>query len=243
MKLAGLVLAALLLVTFLLAVLPLLGQGGAAAAQTLDDVALDELAGDLAVQGYAIQPGAPVDEAALADAVADARTGGTRLMVAVLADTPSAGATTAADALLDRVSDGTVLVVTPEEIGYSSTEYDGGDLDRAADAALDSFSSGTEVGVAGFGQALTGTDSGGSSGAGASDDSGGGIGVGSVLVIGLLGIAGVALVVSSRSTKRLARQRLTEAHAEVRHQIDAMADAILQLTDRVPLAEDPKATA
>ena len=244
-KLAGLVLAALLLVTFLLAVLPLLGQGGAAAAQTLDDVALDELAGDLADQGYAIQPGAPVDEAALAGSVADARVGGTRLMVAVLADPQPAGATTAADALLDRVADGTVLVVTPDEIGYSSTEYDDGALDRAADAALDPFSDGTAAGVTQFGQALTGAGSGGFDGSGETQDSGsfGGIGVGSILVIGLLGIAGVALFVSSRSTKRLARQRLTEAHAEVRHQIDAMADAILQLTDRVPLAEDPKATA
>ncbi|MDQ3538979.1 MAG: hypothetical protein M3415_09330, partial [Actinomycetota bacterium] len=241
---AALVVDALGLATLVLAalvVLPLLAQGGSASAQTLDEMTLDELAGELADQGYAVEPGATVDEAALAGAVADARERGTRLMVAVLADPQAAGATTAADALLDRVSDGTVLVVTPENIGYSSTEYDGETLDRAADNAVDSFSSGTAAGVADFGQALTGA---GSSGSGETGDTGdGGIGVGAVLVIGLLGIGGVALAVSSRSTRRLARQRMTEAHAEVRHQIDAMADAILQLTDRVPMTEDPKATA
>ena len=244
-NLAAPALAALVLATLLFAVLALLGQGDDAAAQTLDDLTLDELASELADQGYAIEPGASVDEAALADAVADTRNGGTRLMVAVLADPQPAGATTAADALLDRVNDGTVLVVTPDEIGYSSTEYDGGALDDAADAALDAFSSGTAAGVAQFAQTLTGADSGGFDGSGATEDSGafGGVGLGPLLVIGLLAIGGVALAMSSRSTKRVARQRLTEAHAEVRHQIDAMADAILQMTDRVPLAEDPNATA
>ncbi len=126
---------------------------------------LDSLARDLAERGYAVEPGADVDEAAVADVVAGARAGGERLSVAVLAtepDTPTAdaepetGAMVAAEALRQEVGDGTVLVVTPGAIGYASTVHDDARLDAAADQAVAGFDAGgTAQGVAAFAEALS----------------------------------------------------------------------------------------
>lgn len=197
---------------------------------------LDALAAEMADRGYAVDPGVDVEQASLADGVAQAGRDGFRLMVAVL-PADAGEPTVTADALLDRLGDGTVLVVVPDGIGYSSTELTEEELNRAADAALPAFRRDLGSGVEAFGQELgTGAgDAGGGAGDGVARFP---LGIGAVLVLGLLAVGAVASFASARSTRRLAASRLEEARAEVRHQIDAMADGILTLTDRVALASE-----
>lgn len=186
----------------------------------------DEIAQTLADQGYYVARGAAIDETALSEAVAEARRTGERLNAVVLDSTPPGGATAFADALLDRLGAGTVLVVTPAEIGYTSYEYDSGDLDRAADQSIDAFRRDAVAGVAAFADALSGSSSGGA---------------GVLVVLGLvaLGVL-VFLLVRGRRKRQLAEQaqarRLAEARREIRAQIDAMTDGILELSDRVTIA-------
>ncbi|MBA2530449.1 MAG: hypothetical protein H0V19_10930, partial [Euzebyales bacterium] len=215
-----------------LVVAALLSLTAPALAQTYDT-----LAEQLADQGYGVEPGARVDEAALARAVGEVRRSGTRLSVAVLAAQPPGGETTAADALLDRVGEGTVLVVGPGDIGYASDEFGDAELDAAADEALDDFRRDTSAGVATFGAVLERVTAGDDPGAAGAGSRGGfPIGVAGVLLLGLLGLAAFASFSGVRSGRRLAARRVQEARAELRRQIDAMADGILTLSDRVSIS-------
>ena len=94
---------------FLVAVL-LLGI----AAPALAGVNVDDVADEVSIDGLYIEPGLDANTSALNASITRAGNNGVRLMVVLLDADPSGGAVTFADAILDRVPDGTVLVLSGE---------------------------------------------------------------------------------------------------------------------------------
>ncbi len=198
----------------------------------------DQVASAVADQGLYVEPGASVDVGAVSDAVADARAAGGRLGVVVLADEPPGGATTFADAVLDRIGAGTVFVVAPETVGWASDGdvYTNEQLDSATDAALDGRSD-TEV-VERFVATLIGAPVGA-----AQPTSSGGSGIG-VLVLVVVGLVAVVAFVVWRGNKRTgeaAAARLEEAKRKVQEQLDAVANDIIDLDAEISLSGNEQA--
>ncbi|MPZ89354.1 MAG: hypothetical protein GEU81_15060, partial [Nitriliruptorales bacterium] len=129
----------------------LLVAAPAAIAATVDEVA-DALTSD----GYYIEPDAePVDEQELAAVVRNSEVG---LRVVLLAATPPEGAPALAEDLLDEMGGGTVVVVTPEDVGTSASRADPGAVDRAFDRAEEQADSVEDLPgyLAAFDEALAG---------------------------------------------------------------------------------------
>jgi len=99
-----------------------------------------DIASALTTDGYFVEQGVDATNSVLSDAVADARLSGGALSVVVLAVEPSEGTTTFADAVLDALpsNTGTVLVVGPETVGWSSSDdiWTKNQLDTALDRSL-----------------------------------------------------------------------------------------------------------
>jgi type II secretory pathway pseudopilin PulG len=233
---AGLILGWLLLLSW---------SGGAEAAdRILAQVGSpDEVAQALADQGYHVDPGEAVDESALAELVAETRRDGYRMMFAVLGGAPPGGAVTFADAVLDRVGSGTVVVLTPDELGYSSVEFDSDQLNEAADDSLSAFGRDPVEGFRAFADSAI---PGGVSGADAeSGESGGGGGGGLVILLVILAAAvGVFLFVRWRNRRKdeeRMEENVEEAKQEIRSQLSSMANAILELSDQVTMTESAEA--
>ncbi len=202
-----------------------------AAAQPVD------VAPVLQAQGYFVEDGSDANSDSVENAVAEARFAGGNLSVAVLAVEPSGGATIYAENTLDEMGGtGTVLVVAPETVGWSSEAdiYTDEQLDEATDVSLDG-SSDTEV-VELFVATLIGEPVGG-----AEPGGGGGLPVGWIFL--LIVIAGGALVfwLSSRSSKRDAEQAAENASVEVKKRLDAVANDIIDLEGDVTASTDPAA--
>ena len=191
----------------------------------------------LEAQGFFVEPGSNADPAAIEDAVAEARFEGGNLSVAVLAVEPSGVVTIYAENTLDEMGGiGTVLIVAPESVGWSSEGdiYTNEQLDEATDVSLDGASD-TEV-VELFVATLIGQPVGG-----AEPGGGGGLPLGWIFL--LIVIAGGALVfwLSSRSSKRDAEQAADNARVEVKKRLDAVANDIIDLEDEVTASTDPAA--
>ena len=221
--------------TLLLSFLVLTALAGPAAAQSTDEIAREAVE-----NGSYAQPGSGVDAERLDDVVADASGAGTRFIAVVLAEDPPGGAVTVADRVLDVAGTGTVLVLSPGFIGYRSTDYDDGALDDADEDAADA---GDDVAlVAAFAESLQDADDG-------SGSSGGGFG-GTLLLVGLF-VVGIPLLLTvvSRSrrprvpTPEQAQNAVAEARGELERQVARMADAILELADRVRVSDHPDADA
>ena len=109
----------------------LLMAGTAAGAATPEEAAAT--AGDT---GLFVEPGLDVDREAIASAVRAAGDAGARVMVVLLEGDPVGGAVAFADAVLDRVGDGTVLVLSATGEGAASLVFDRSALERALDAGF-----------------------------------------------------------------------------------------------------------
>ncbi len=210
----------------------------------------DDAVPDLGDRGFYVEPGAaPISENRLATVVSDARNAGARLMVAILDEEPAGGATTFADAVLDRIGDGTVLVLTRSGlVGVSSTEFSQTEMEAALDAA-DQVGGDDLTYTRSFAEALTGgtpvpADQPQDEPAAAPSSSGGG-GAGGLILLALV-VGGliliVVLVVRSGNKKRERRVagEIEAARAEIQTQLDAMANDILELSDVV--GSSPEAT-
>ncbi|MCL1598254.1 MAG: hypothetical protein M3094_03655, partial [Actinomycetia bacterium] len=127
-----------------------------------------EVAPVVARDGFFIEQGADATPEVVGNAVADARFAGGALSVVVLSEEPPAGATTFADAVLDGLASGTgtVLVVGPETVGWSSSGdiWTNDELDAALDASLSGASSDDVVRIF-VAQLVEPSSSGGGSGA------------------------------------------------------------------------------
>ncbi len=196
----------------------------------------DEAVGDLADRGYYVEPGAvPISAAGLSDVVADARNRGVRLMVAVLDEEPAGGPTAFADAIVDRVGDGTVLVLTRDGfVGLSSEEFSQAQLEAALDVA--DAEAGDDLSYArNFSAALTGAAA--PAPEPAADTGGGGGGGGLLVLLGIVLVLVLVVVFVVRRSNKNREQRvageLEQARAEIQSQLDAMANDILDLSDVV----------
>ena len=208
---------------------------------------VDMVALDVSVDGLYVEPGVSANTSSLNSSITRAGNNGVRLMVVLLDQDPGGGAVAFADAVLDRVPGGTVLVLSATSEGISSTDFDESILDQAIDrgflAAADAPSgAGDEAYVAAVVDVLTGTTTPVTQPA-TSTSGGGSSGLIIMLVIvgGMVLLVWVAIRKSKTSAIRSKDKAITEAKAEIRSQLDSMANTILEITDVInatPGAQD-----
>ncbi len=208
---------AILLSTFAILSLPL-----AAGAQTVSEVVSD------LDDGVYVADGLSVDEGSIHDAVNRARNAGFGLSVVLLDEDPSSGATAFADSVLNQLGTGTVLVLSPSNEGMSSSEID----QSAIEAALDTgFAAGG--GDAGYVDAVVDSITGTSTSASGSSGGGSGLIVLLVIVGGLVLRVWWAIRRSNKASKERRGGLIGEARGEIKDQLDAMANTILEISDLV----------
>lgn len=208
--------------------------GSPALAQTVDEVA--DQVGDA---GFFIEAGLTADPSAISDDVARARNGGLRFGVVLLDEDPAGGAVTFAEAVLDRIGNGTVLVLSATGDGMVSTEVD----QTAIGLALDRGAAAAEAAPAGQGDEAYVDAAVGSllASSGRGDDqapsSGGGSGTGLIILLVIVG--GLVLLVwfaiwrGKKSSVASHARQVDTARTEIRSQLDAMANILLEITDLV----------
>jgi len=207
------------LVAVLLAVVP------SALAQTPDEAAA--AARD---QGYYIEDGLGTSESRISDAVTRAAGEGSRFFVVILDDNPPVGAPTFAGAVLDRLGSGTVLVLSASQEGMESTEFTASKLESALDTAFDAGG-----GDAGFVDTVVSVLT------GAAPESSGGSSTGLFIMLGIIVLLVALVWWAIRRQKRSAEQSegkvIAEARKEIKGQLDAMANTILDISDRVSVSD------
>lgn len=202
----------------------------------------EDVVADLESQGYFIESGSDASASAVGDAVAEAGFAGSRLYVAILSEEPPSGATFFADALLDELGPGTVLVVAPESVGWVSQDdiWTDQQLDQAVDVSLDGSSDDEVVSL--FVESLTGSPTVPVDGSGSAGSGGAGSGWIWLFVIG----GGMVLLFMflrnrSNATAATARDsRLREFYTAAQGKLDAIANDILEMEEEVQLSEDPQ---
>ena len=139
-----------------------------------------------------------------------------------------------ADELLDSLGSGTVVVLTPSEIGAVSSEYDDNEIDAALDDTVATGGSSYGEDFSEFAASLTGAQP---------ASAGGGFSLVPVLVVvGLAGVVGFFMW-RGGSERRQAKEKLfTEARAEIRQQMDVVATEIVELADDPRVASNEIAT-
>ncbi len=196
-----------------------------------------EVAEVVAVQGYYVEPGSePVNEAELIELANTMQDRGYNFVAVVLAEDPSGGAPAFASAVVDQFSVGaTVVVLTPTELASDSTEFSNAELVRAGQDSLDVFNSDVNDGFTLFADNLT---------PGVSTGGGSGSGFPWVLVFIVGGILLFVFWVVRKQTK-VEKQRkvedISEAQAEIKHQLDEIANLILEETDAIRLSDNESA--
>ncbi len=206
-----------------------------AAAQTPDEVAAE-----VADRGYWIDERLPAEASRIDAAVTAAGNAGVRLMVVLLYEDPAGGATTFADAVLDRVGSGTVLVLSETGEGVVSTDLTQDRLEAALNAGYEAGG-----GDAGYVEAvvasLTGTpvDGGGTEGGGETEGGGSVTGLIVLLVVmgGLILLVVWAVRRQGKATAAGRQRSIEEARREIKAQLDAMANTILEISDKVSLSD------
>ncbi len=203
----------------------------------------DDVARTVFDQGYFIEPGASISAGRAGELVAEVRNEGERFSLVVLSEEPAGGAVTFADAVFDRLGlDGTVLVVAPETAGFSSDQSLFTDAER--NAALErAFDVGgdDESFAAAFVATLVGEPA---SAPGGSDGGGGSGFLVFLVVIAVIGLLGFLWVRSQRKrSEAKVVGHLEEAKAEIQNQVDAVANEVLDLEERVRVADNEEADA
>ena len=199
---------------------------------------VDAVADEVARDGLYVEPGLSADTSALNASIVRAGNAGVRLMVVLLDADPAGGAVTFADAVLDRVPDGTVLVLSATGEGITSTEFDETLLDEALASGSVAASrapsgQGDEAYVSAVVDVLTGTTSPTTGGSGGSSGSSSGFVWLLVIVGGMVLIVWWAVHRGKKSALVSSQKAIAEAKAEIRSQLDAMANTILEITDIV----------
>jgi hypothetical protein len=152
------------------------------------------------------------------------------------------GADVLATGLLDALGRGTLVVLTPEEVGAVSLDHVDADLDRALDAVAATEGSSYVEDFAEFASTLTGQIVSPSTTEGRQVGDGGGFPTVPVLVgVGLVGLVGFAIYRSSRNQKEALVGRLEEARTEIRQQMDVVATQIVGLADDARVEQNPVA--
>lgn len=191
-----------------------------------------------AFRGYFVEPGADGDVNALEGLVARANAD-ERWYFISLATEPSAGNDAFAESVQQRLPEpGTVLVVSPREIGAVSADYDDEPINSAVEAAARDFDAGFEVGATTFFEDLSGRPTGSGDGGGGGGGGGGGLAVLLVPLIAILGGLGILAWWSRRKAGARDGDRLAEARKEISAQLDALADRVVEHSDAAGLSDD-----
>jgi len=204
------------IVAWSLVALPTLGQSPEPISP--EAIPLDEIADDLGFRHYYKSEGAPVsvnEIEALVGAHPD-------VYFVALAGPVAEGADQLAADLLELVGAGTVVVLSPDEVGAVSSEFDDASLSSALDVMIaqeDAYS----VEFDQFAGALPGATT--------SPADQGGFPWLAVIIIGVVGFIGFTLWRSGRRQKAAQVSRLEDARTEIRHQMDVIADQIVKLAD------------
>lgn len=151
-----------------------------------------------------------------------------------MAENPSVGADELAAQLLELVGTGTVVVLSPDDVGAVSSGYD----DAALGEALDAMVAQEDSYAVEFGQVageLTGQ------GSGSSPSREGGFPWFAVVGVGIVALIGFTVWRSGRRQKEAQASRLEEARTEIRHQMDVIADQIVKLADDPRTEQSPEA--
>ncbi|MDJ0954248.1 MAG: hypothetical protein QNJ81_11275 [Acidimicrobiia bacterium] len=227
--------------TILSAVLLALGVTGLLAATT------SEVVDDVSATGFYLDDDVSISEDDATDIVSAARNNGSRFYLVVLNDTPPGGNTTFAEAVLDdlNVDSGTILVLSPEDVGWV-TDNDGfteADMEAAFEFASDEGGSDADY-AANFVIGLfaeSGAIPAPTSQPATSDSSGGG---GSGLMWLLIIVVGGGLLLfwlvrrSAAQSVNAAAEQMARARAVVQKQVDAIANDILDMEDEVRAADN-----
>ncbi len=190
-----------------------------------------EVAEVVAAQGYYVEAGSePVNETDLVELVDMMLDEGRFFAPVVLAEDPSGGANAFARAIVEQFADdSTVVVLTPGEIGFFSRDFSATQLTAAGEDARDLFDSDVGDGFKLFANNLLSSGSGGFPW---------------VLVFIVGGIVAFVFWVVRRQTK-VEKQRkvedISEARAEIKHQLDEIANLILNETDAIRVSEHERA--
>ncbi len=199
----------------------------------------DDVVVELEFRNYAAEAGTSVDVNEL-EALVDRVDAPTRNLYFVLLESDPAGGNDlfAADLLALQI-EGTVVVISPQEIGASSTDFDDDVLDGAINDAWDEFEALDDVGAF---EAFVGALPATTGSAEPAQSSGGGGGF-LIIVVVVVGGIGFLLWRNSKRERAVAEGRLDEAKAELAGQLDVIANEILDLSDRVTVAEHDAALA
>jgi hypothetical protein len=193
------------------------------------------LADQAALRHYATEEGVPVDVNAMEAFVAELPAG-TAFYFVALAEDPSGGADVVANDILTALQTGTVIVVSPTDLGAASSDYTNVQLSGALDASLTLFDTSYVEGFRAFADTLMDA-------APAEGPSGSG---GTVILLLLLGAVVLVVVIALRRGKKndeeIQQGRLTEARSEIRTQLDAVANRIVELNDQIDVADNEEAT-
>jgi hypothetical protein len=190
----------------------------------------------LEANGYYIESGSTATEQVVSDAVFEGRSDGGRLYIVVLADEPPGGATTFSDSTLDLLdSDGYVVTVGPETVGFAGdgSFWTAGEMNAAIDASLDGSTDDEVIQI--FVGALTDVTPGGGE---APASSGGGISIVWILVIGG-GLVAVWWFVSKRNRASRSANRMGQVKELAKRKLDEVANDILEMEDEVVVSDNP----
>lgn len=227
-------------ITLMSLVLVLLAVGVPAHAQTPDQVA-DEVR----ASGYYIEPGLGADAGRISNAVSHAANEGLRFFVVLLDEDPAGGAATFAAAVMDNFDEGTVLVLSDSDEAIDSFEFSAETRQAALDAGFAASEAappgeGDEAYVEAVVAVLTGVavstvpTEAGTTG---SDVSSGGSKMGLVILVvvvaALVLLAVWAVRRQKKSADRSQARAIDEARQEIKEQLDAMANVILEISDLV----------
>ncbi|HVR31257.1 MAG TPA: hypothetical protein VMS74_00935 [Acidimicrobiia bacterium] len=209
-----------------------------AAAQSVEGIA-DELE----IRGYHIGAGADITINEMEELIDRFPQFG----FVALDSTPSGGADLLANTLLDAApSRDTIVVLTADEAGAASAVHGDDALDDAFGTAFSTTGDSYLVDFEQVATALTGGPAattpnqppadGGSQG-------GGGFPIVWLLVLGAVAYFGYRMWANSRGDERAVARRFTEAKKEIDAQVAAVANQILELSDRPDLYSNAEATA
>lgn len=211
-----------------------------------------EVAAIVADDGVYVEPGSSATSDEISDLVTTLRNEGEPASVIVLADEPSGGAVTFADAVIDDLGeDNLVLVVAPESYGIAgaSSRFSEDEVAAALDAAGGEDSDADLVRR--FVSELVGADllpvpaGPGATDPGATDTGSGGVSWLPIILIGGLLLVGWLWWRGRNRTAAGPRidPDLVEAKAAVQEQIDAVANDIIDLEDEVRASGNTEASA
>jgi hypothetical protein len=236
---------------FLVLGLLVLGVTGAPAAD------IGSVVDEASQTGFYLDPGVSISESDATEIVSAARNNGSRFYLIVLNDTPLGGNTAFAEAVYEElaITAGTVLVLSPEDVGYLSENEGFSEVDMADALDFANAAGGNDAQYAAnfvvglFGAqvatdplpepAQTATTVGSS---GAAGESSGGSSSGFlwfILIVGGIGLL-VFLMVrrSGKKTVNAAAEQMAKARATIQKQVDAVANDILDMEDEVRVANN-----